>query len=144
ATSESCTVGNIAHEITLISGASDVFAGSVVSYSNEVKMTVLGVCAETLEANGAVSLPVVREMAEGALRAIGAQVAVATSGIAGPGGGSEEKPVGTVCIAAAVVTPDGRTLCETEPHNFPGNRRRVIEASATRVLIKAIKLLRSF
>lgn len=143
ATAESCTGGNIAHEITLIAGSSDVFAGSVVSYSNEVKMTVLGVGAETLEANGAVSLPVVREMAEGALRAIGAQVAVATSGIAGPGGGSEEKPVGTVCMAAAVVTPDGRTLCETETHHFPGNRRRVIEASTTRVLIKAIKLLRS-
>lgn len=143
ATAESCTGGNIAHEITLIAGSSDVFAGSVVSYSNEVKMTVLGVGAETLEANGAVSLPVVREMAEGALRAIGAQVAVATSGIAGPGGGSKEKPVGTVCMAAAVVTPDGRTLCETETHHFPGNRRRVIEASTTRVLIKAIKLLRS-
>lgn len=143
ATAESCTGGNIAHEITLIAGSSDVFAGSVVSYSNEVKMAVLGVGAETLEANGAVSLPVVREMAEGALRAIGAQVAVATSGIAGPGGGSEEKPVGTVCMAAAVVTPDGRTLCETETHHFPGNRRRVIEASTTRVLIKAIKLLRS-
>lgn len=143
ATAESCTGGNIAHEITLIAGSSDVFAGSVVSYSNEVKMRVLGVGAETLEANGAVSLPVVREMAEGALRAIGAQVAVATSGIAGPGGGSEEKPVGTVCMAAAVVTPDGRTLCETETHHFPGNRRRVIEASTTRVLIKAIKLLRS-
>lgn len=143
ATAESCTGGNIAHEITLIAGSSDVFAGSVVSYSNEVKMNLLGVGAETLEANGAVSLPVVREMAEGALRAIGAQVAVATSGIAGPGGGSEEKPVGMVCMAAAVVTPDGRTLCETETHHFPGNRRRVIEASTTRVLIKAIKLLRS-
>lgn len=143
ATAESCTGGNIAHEITLIAGSSDVFVGSVVSYSNEVKMTVLGVGAETLEANGAVSLPVVREMAEGALRAIGAQVAVATSGIAGPGGGSEEKPVGTVCMAVSVVTPDGRTLCETETHHFPGNRLRVIEASTTRVLIKAIKLLRS-
>lgn len=143
AAAESCTGGNIAHEITLIPGSSDVFAGSVVSYSNEVKTNVLGVGRETLEANGAVSLPVVREMAEGALRVIGAQVAVATSGIAGPGGGSEEKPVGTVCMAAALRTPDGMTLCETEIHYFPGNRQRVIEASTTRVLIKAIKLLRT-
>ena len=105
-------------------------------------MNLLGVGAETLEANGAVSEPVVREMAEGVLKATGAQVAVATSGIAGPGGGSEEKPVGTVCMAAAVTIPDGRVICETETHHFPGNRGRVIDASTTRVLIKAIKLLR--
>lgn len=143
ATAESCTGGNIAHELTLIAGSSDVFNGGVVSYSNEVKMALLGVKAETLEVNGAVSLPVVREMAEGALRATGAQVAVATSGIAGPGGGSDEKPVGTVCMAAALQTPDGVTLVETECHHFPGNRQRVIDASTTRVLIKAIKLLRT-
>lgn len=143
ATAESCTGGNIAHEITLTPGSSDVFVGSVVSYSNEVKTNVLGVGAETLENNGAVSLPVVREMAEGALQVIGAQVSVATSGIAGPGGGSETKPVGTVCMAAAVRTPDGMTVCETETHHFPGNRSRVIDASTTRVLIKAIKLLRT-
>lgn len=142
ATAESCTGGNIAHEITLIPGSSDVFAGSVVSYSNEVKMNLLGVGADTLETNGAVSQPVVREMAEGVLRATGAQVAVATSGIAGPGGGSDEKPVGTVCMAAAVTTPEGRVISETETHHFPGNRSRVIDASTTRVLIKAIKLLR--
>lgn len=142
ATAESCTGGNIAHELTLIPGSSDVFVGSVVSYSNEVKMNLLGVGAETLEANGAVSEPVVREMAEGVLRATGAQVAVTTSGIAGPGGGSDEKPVGTVCMAAAVTIPDGRVICETETHHFPGNRGRVIDASTTRVLIKAIKLLR--
>lgn len=143
ATAESCTGGNIAHELTLIPGSSDVFAGSVVSYSNDVKMGLLGVERVTLEANGAVSLPVVREMAEGALRAVGAHVAVATSGIAGPGGGSEEKLVGTVCMAAAVTAPDGMTVCEAETHHFPGNRQRVIEASTTRVLIKAIKLLRA-
>lgn len=142
ATAESCTGGNIAHEITLIPGSSDVFVGSVVSYSNEVKMKILGVGEKTLADNGAVSLPVVREMAEGVLRATGAQVAVATSGIAGPGGGSEEKPVGTVCMAAAIATPDGMTVCEAESKHFPGNRGRVIDASTTRVLIDAIKLLR--
>ncbi|MCM1355901.1 MAG: CinA family nicotinamide mononucleotide deamidase-related protein [Staphylococcus sp.] len=142
ATAESCTGGNISHEITLNAGASDVFVGTVVSYSNEVKINLLGVGASTLEENGAVSLPVVREMAEGVLRATGADVAVATSGIAGPGGGSEEKPVGTVCMAAAVATASGMTVCEAESKHFPGNRSRVIDAATTRVLINAIKLLR--
>lgn len=143
ASAESCTGGNIAHELTLIPGSSEVFVGSVVSYSNEVKMNLLGVGAKTLEENGAVSLPVVREMAEGVLRATGAKVAVATSGIAGPGGGSEEKPVGTVCIAAALLTPEGMTLCEAETYHFAGTRSRIIESSTTRALIKAIKLLRT-
>lgn len=143
ATAESCTGGNIAHELTLEPGASDVFLGSVVSYSNAVKTGLLGVDGAILADNGAVSLPVVREMACGALRVTGARLAVATSGIAGPGGGSEEKPVGTVCMAAALVMPDGETIVEAESRHFPGNRQRVIEASTTRVLIKAIKLLRS-
>ncbi len=143
ASAESCTGGNIAHELTLIPGSSEVFVGSVVSYSNEVKTNLLGVGAKTLEENGAVSLPVVREMAEGVIRATGAKVAVATSGIAGPGGGSEEKPVGTVCIAAALLTPEGMTLCEAETYHFAGTRSRIIESSTTRALIKAIKLLRT-
>ena len=86
ATAESCTGGNIAHEITLVPGSSDVFVGSVVSYSNSIKTGVLGVSAKTLNDNGAVSLPVVREMSAGALRVIGAKVAIATSGIADPEG----------------------------------------------------------
>ncbi|MDE7475739.1 MAG: CinA family nicotinamide mononucleotide deamidase-related protein [Duncaniella sp.] len=143
ATAESCTGGNIAHELTLVPGSSEVFVGSVVSYSNDVKMRLLGVGAQTLDENGAVSLPVVREMAEGVLRATGASVAVATSGIAGPGGGSEEKPVGTVCISAAMVTPEGMTICEAETYHFAGTRSRIIESSTTRALIKAIKLLRA-
>lgn len=142
ATAESCTGGNIAHELTLIPGSSEAFVGSVVSYSNEVKMSLLGVSEKTLADNGAVSLPVVHEMAEGALRATGAQVAVSTSGIAGPGGGTEEKPVGTVCMAAAVAMPDGTVVCDTYTKHFPGNRGRVIDAATTRALIIAIKLLR--
>ena len=143
ASAESCTGGNIAHELTLIPGSSEVFVGSVVSYSNDVKTGVLGVNPETLAANGAVSLPVVREMAEGVLRVTGARVAVATSGIAGPGGGTEEKPVGTVCIAAAMRTEEGMILCEAETYRFAGTRSRVIESATTRALIKAIKLLRN-
>ncbi len=143
ATAESCTGGNIAHELTLNPGASEVFVGSVVSYSNDVKMRLLGVDEQTLAENGAVSLDVVSEMAAGALRATGASVAIATSGIAGPGGGSEEKPVGTVCYAAAVATPDGEIHIEADSRRFPGNRTRVIDSSTTRALINAIKLLRS-
>lgn len=137
-TAESCTGGNIAHEITLIPGSSAVFTGGIVSYSNEVKMRLLGVNGETLAANGAVSIPVVEEMARGALSATGADIAVATSGIAGPDGGSAEKPVGTVCMAMA--TADGR--CSSMVGKFPGNRGRVIDASTTKVLIMAVKHLR--
>lgn len=99
ATAESCTGGLVSKRITDISGASAVFEGAVVSYSNDVKMKLLGVSAATLDAHGAVSEETAREMAEGAIRRIGADVAVSTTGIAGPTGGSEAKPVGTVCFA---------------------------------------------
>lgn len=123
-------------------GSSDVFVGSVVAYSNEVKTGLLGVSKKTLADCGAVSVEVVREMAEGALAVTGAQISIATSGIAGPGGGSEDKPVGTVCISVAVSSACGLTVCEAERHYFPGNRGRVIDASTTRGLIRGIKLLR--
>ncbi|MDE6097303.1 MAG: CinA family nicotinamide mononucleotide deamidase-related protein, partial [Muribaculaceae bacterium] len=119
-TAESCTGGNIAHSITAVPGASDVFAGSVVSYSNSVKENTLGVSAESLATYGAVSEAVVRQMAEGACRVLGTDCAVATSGIAGPGGGTPEKPVGTVWIA--VCTPN---KTEAKCLRLPGNRSRV-------------------
>lgn len=100
-TAESCTGGHIAHMITLMAGSSDYFVGGVVSYSNEVKQHVLGVSAESLRLHGAVSRQVVEQMAGGAIRVLGCDCSVATSGIAGPGGGTPEKPVGTVWIAAA-------------------------------------------
>lgn len=101
ATAESCTGGNIAHHITLLPGSSDFFLGGVVSYANSVKQNVLGVSSEDLDRCGAVSQPVVEQMAQGACRVLGADVAVATSGIAGPGGGTHDKPVGTVWMAAS-------------------------------------------
>ena len=101
AAAESCTGGYIAKRITDISGASDVFLGSAITYANSTKMALLGVSAESLEKYGAVSEQVAREMAEGARRALGADVAISTTGIAGPTGGSEEKPVGTVFVAIA-------------------------------------------
>jgi len=100
-TAESCTGGNIAHLITTIPGSSYYFKGSVVAYSNAVKEKLLGVDGKIIEEEGAVSEPVVRAMAEGARRLLNTDYALATSGIAGPEGGTDEKPVGTLWIAAA-------------------------------------------
>ncbi len=100
-TAESCTGGYIAHRITSVPGSADYFEGSVVSYSNAVKMRELGVKAETLAAQGAVSRETVEEMVRGVREKFGTTYAVAVSGIAGPTGGTEEKPVGTVWIAVA-------------------------------------------
>lgn len=135
-TAESCTGGNIAHRMTMLPGVSDVFRGGVVSYANEVKMGVLGVSEATLDSCGAVSEPVASEMAEGARRVLGCDVAVATSGIAGPGGGSAAKPVGTVCMA--IATPGG-TLSTTL--HLPGDRGRVIDRASTTVLIRLAQAL---
>lgn len=98
-TAESCTGGYIAHRITSIPGSSDYFLGSAVTYTNELKMKLLGVKTETLEQYGAVSEHTVIEMAQGALPLLGVDIAIAASGIAGPGGGTPEKPVGLVWIA---------------------------------------------
>ncbi|WP_303037088.1 CinA family protein [uncultured Bacteroides sp.] len=100
-TAESCTGGSIAALITSVPGSSEYFNGGIVAYSNEVKMNLLHVSPETLEKYGAVSRETVIEMARGAMKALKTDCAIATSGIAGPGGGSIEKPVGTVWIAVA-------------------------------------------
>ncbi len=113
ATAESCTSGNIAASITSIPGSSKFYKGGIVAYSDEVKQNLLHVKAETLENNGAVSEETVKEMVLGAIEAFGTDYAIATSGIAGPTGGTHEKPVGTVWIAAGskenIVT---MMLCE--------------------------------
>jgi PncC family amidohydrolase len=99
ATAESCTGGLVSHRITNISGSSAYFLGGFVTYSNEAKETLLGVHHETLQAHGAVSEQTAREMAQGARRQMGADLAVSVTGIAGPTGGTPEKPVGLVYIA---------------------------------------------
>ncbi|MDH5298162.1 MAG: CinA family nicotinamide mononucleotide deamidase-related protein [Desulfobulbaceae bacterium] len=104
ALAESCTGGLVAHRVTAVAGSSDYFLGGVVAYSNELKEQLLGVDRATLVRFGAVSEETARAMADGARRVTGADLAVAVTGIAGPGGGSEEKPVGTVCFALA--TPE--------------------------------------
>lgn len=136
-TAESCTGGNIAHLITSVPGSSEMFNGGVVAYSNEVKKRLLGVSAQSLEENGAVSIPVVEEMVIGACQAMSTDCAIATSGIAGPSGGTDEKPVGTVCIA--IKTPDD---IFSFTHHFPGNRQRVIIRASMTAIIAAIEKIR--
>lgn len=101
AMAESCTGGFIANQITNVPGASKIFLGGIVSYSNAAKQKFLGVRARTLAQHGAVSDPVARQMAEGARKKFGADFAIAVTGIAGPGGGTKAKPTGTVFIALA-------------------------------------------
>ncbi|MEI6554006.1 MAG: competence/damage-inducible protein A [Paludibacter sp.] len=112
ATAESCTGGNIAHQLTLIPGSSEFFKGSVVAYSNEIKTGVLGVSNEDIENYGAVSQTVVEQMAKGIRKLMNTDFAIATSGIAGPTGGTPEKPIGTVwisvCSADTIISHEFR------------------------------------
>lgn len=100
-TAESCTGGGVAALITSVPGSSEYFKGGIVAYSNEIKTALLYVSAETLKKHGAVSRETVTEMVKGAMNTLKTDCAVATSGVAGPGGGTPEKPVGTVWIAVA-------------------------------------------
>jgi nicotinamide-nucleotide amidase len=135
AVAESCTGGNIAHSITSNPGSSAYFKGGVVAYSNEIKNGLLGVSAEILEQFGAVSKPVAEAMAVGAQKKLNADYALATTGIAGPDGGTAEKPVGTVWIA--VAGPSGVT---SEKYIFKHNRERnIIRSTQT-----ALNLLRKY
>ena len=123
-TAESCTGGWIAKALTDISGSSACFAYGIVSYSNGSKESLLGVAHQTLESHGAVSEETVSEMASGALNLSGADIAVAVSGIAGPDGGSDEKPVGTVCFGWAVRSASGIRI-GTNRQRFDGGRDSV-------------------
>ena len=130
ATAESCTGGLIAAALTAIPGSSSVFDRGFVTYSNEAKTAMLGVPADLLARRGAVDERVARAMAEGALAAANAEVAVAVTGIAGPDGGSATRPVGLVHFAAA------RTGAETlhQRHVFPGDRQEVRSATVAAAL----------
>lgn len=133
-TAESCTGGLIAGFCTALAGSSDWFEGGVVSYSNAAKRELLGVPAATLDAHGAVSEPVARAMAEGALGRLDADLAVAVTGVAGPGGGSPRKPVGTVWIAFAQRTAGGAVQTSAACHQFAGDRTQVRLATVAMAL----------
>jgi len=132
-TAESCTGGWVAKSITDIPGSSAVFQYGIVSYSNGAKESILGVKNETLEEHGAVSQPVVEEMAKGVLRLSGADIAVAVSGVAGPDGGTEDKPVGTVWFAWA-VRDGAKVLVDTSREQFTGDRDLVRELTVAHAL----------
>lgn len=137
ATAESCTGGNIAHLITLVAGSSRYYKGSVVSYANEVKEKVLGVRAGDLQQYGAVSEEVVKQMAEGVKKLLKTDYAIATSGIAGPSGGSDEKPVGTVWIAVA-----GERGCVAEKFLFNTTRDNFIERTSNQAILMLLHQMR--
>lgn len=134
ATAESCTGGGIGAAITAVPGSSEMFAGGVISYSNEVKRDVLGVPQATLDAHGAVSAETARAMAEGARRLLKVDAAVAVTGVAGPGGGSPQKPVGTVWFGLATAAGS-----RAEMRRFDGDRDQV----RAQTVVHALELLNS-
>jgi nicotinamide-nucleotide amidase len=133
-TAESCTGGWVAKACTDLAGSSRWFLGGAVSYSNDAKTRLLGVTADLIVAHGAVSEPVVRAMALGALDRLGGDLSVAVSGVAGPGGGTVHKPVGTVWFAWAVRDPSGRTEVASMCQTFPGDRESVRRWTVQRAL----------
>lgn len=136
ATAESCTGGLIGHLITSIAGSSDYYLGGVVAYSNAAKVNLLGVADDTLAAAGAVSAETAAEMAAGARRALDSDVAISTTGIAGPGGATSRKPVGLIYIA--VATP---RRSEVRELRLDGDRLDNIQQTAGRALQLAIETI---
>jgi PncC family amidohydrolase len=134
---ESCTGGLIMHRLTNVAGSSAYVLGGVVAYANEIKQRVLGVSEATLIAHGAVSEPTAREMALGALRVFGANVAVSVTGVAGPSGGTPEKPVGLTYIGVCVR--DGEPIVRR--HVWSGDREAVKSASADEALRMLLELV---
>jgi nicotinamide-nucleotide amidase len=136
ALAESCTGGYITHRITNVPGASAIFTAGLVTYSNAAKQRFLGVRPETLEKHGAVSEPVAHEMAEGARRAAQTDYAISVTGIAGPGGGTPEKPVGTVFIAVA-SSKETRAWRRSNP----GERLAFKQATSDQALAELLALI---
>ncbi|MCU7892228.1 MAG: nicotinamide-nucleotide amidase [Candidatus Thiodiazotropha sp. (ex Ustalcina ferruginea)] len=134
---ESCTGGWLAKTLTDLPGSSEWFDRGFVTYSNQAKQAMLGVTSDTLQQYGAVSKEIVSEMAQGALRESGADVAAAISGIAGPGGGSVEKPVGTVCFAWQIR----EEALITSEEWFDGDRQQVRWQAVVHALKQLVQLL---
>lgn len=136
---ESCTGGALAARLTLLAGCSNYFLGSIVAYSNQMKIDVLGVDEKTLQMFGAVSQPVVEQMAKGALRLADSDYSVAISGIAGPDGGTAAKPVGT--IWAAIGRRGGEVAAW--PSHFSGSRQEIIEKTVQELLVRLLRAVSS-
>ncbi|GAA3900134.1 nicotinamide-nucleotide amidohydrolase family protein [Halomonas cibimaris] len=135
-TAESCTGGGIAETITSAAGSSAYFASGFVTYANAAKTRMLGVSQATLDDHGAVSEAVVKAMVAGACRASGADIGVAVSGVAGPGGGSDDKPVGTVWLAwGSEQNPRAECL------HFPGDRQAVREQAVRQAMARLVEAL---
>lgn len=134
ATAESCTGGLVGATLTGVPGASRWFDGGVISYANAVKLHVLGVTATNLDRYGAVSHPVARQMALGACKATGADMAISLTGIAGPDGGSDDKPVGTVYIGLAV-----HDSVWSFRHRFYGNRDEIRRQAAAAAIVRLLQ-----
>ena len=144
-TAESCTGGAISSAITDIAGSSAYFERSFITYSNEAKSEMLGIPLETINANGAVSAEVVEAMATGAITKANANLAIAVSGIAGPGGGTKDKPVGTVYLAVAIqYILDGlpKNTVEVVKLNLKGDRSSIRMDTIKFSLIKVLELLK--
>ena len=132
ATAESCTGGLLAARLTELAGASDYFNGGIVAYSNEAKVAQVGVARELIEAHGAVSAEVAQALADGARAGLGADVGVGITGVAGPGGGTEQKPVGLVWLSVTLAGADRSRIGElTRSVNLPGGRADVRERATT-------------
>ncbi|MBL3520635.1 CinA family protein [Arcobacter lanthieri] len=137
-TAESCTGGLVASLITKISGSSDVFNGSIISYSNYIKEKELGVKSKTLNNFGAVSIEVVNEMLDGVIKKFDASFAIAISGVAGPTGGTKNKPVGMVVIGIS----NNKGLKKVKIYNFKGSREEVQEQAAQTALKQILKFIK--
>jgi nicotinamide-nucleotide amidase len=137
ATAESCTGGALGMRLTAIPGSSETYLGGVIAYDNRVKIEQLGVPAALIEREGAVSEPVAREMAVGVARALGSDLAIAVTGIAGPSGGTPEKPVGLVFLATLASG-----AAEVSRHVFPGDRAEIRARASQMALFRLLQVLR--
>jgi nicotinamide-nucleotide amidase len=136
ASAESCTGGAVGMRLTAIPGSSDVYLGGMIAYDNRIKMEQLGVPPELIEREGAVSEPVARAMAEGVAHALGSDMAVAVTGIAGPSGGTPEKPVGLVYLATLIPG-----VTEVSRQVFPGDRHEIRARASQLVLFRLLRAL---
>ena len=141
ALAESCTGGLVCATLTELSGSSEWFERGYITYSNQAKTECLGVLAELIESHGAVSEPVARAMAQGAQRNAGANIGVSITGIAGPTGGTAEKPVGTVCFGWTTPNTGGEYVTTCQTKLFSGDRQSIRQQATEHALVGLLQLL---